>query len=233
MENLPNEILYEILSYLSYEERYKKRIVCRLWDKIIPILPLRTDEKSTYRNILTNMGTMIHFSRFLIENYYNESSEIFFLIELYDSKDNKICETYLDENNDYQVIIEYNNLPPNLCLMFHYFIKKVNQEDKILKMMAMILSHFITQEGYSSYLIKVGDEKINIGKLVNIVRENINHFFEDEKSLWEIYTEMKNVENDPIFKNFYHLLYEFKTIIPPFIWNDKKLIKQFVNIVFE
>jgi hypothetical protein len=45
MDIIPNEIIYQILSYLTLEERMSKRIVCRNWNEIISQLPFNMDEK--------------------------------------------------------------------------------------------------------------------------------------------------------------------------------------------
>jgi hypothetical protein len=72
METLPNEILFEILSYLDLDQRKDKRIVCRLWNQIILCLPISLSEfqKEMVSTNMLNISIQIHFASDIIEYAY-------------------------------------------------------------------------------------------------------------------------------------------------------------------
>ena len=98
MENLPVEILSEILSYLPLQERKDKRLVNQLWNQIMPSLDLNIEAVQEVQDNLRKIGILVVFVDELLDFAYEEKNIKF---KWTDEKGEKIASLDVDYEGDY------------------------------------------------------------------------------------------------------------------------------------
>lgn len=142
METIPNEILFHILSYLDLDERADKRRVNKLWNEMIPSLPLTLSD-SLKQEIIENMrriSIQIHFANNILYFVYEDEE-----IQTY---------TFLDSNEN---ILFDLSMDPNWETMGNYFTNVNVEDSKWTKIKSDLDYIFETEEGMIETYVKYID----------------------------------------------------------------------------
>jgi len=195
MNTLPQEILNEILDYLSLSERLEKRIVCKRFRDII--VPLSLDKKNLYllRECLFELGAIVNLQymlkkhihlhqSFILECISNISGIVFHKVKF------EIYRAQMDMNQDVHTIIRREILVDSQNRFTEYDdIDGTNYYDGMKKLLCNIRDFFIISNN-SNVIIHHNytpfDWKEEVKKLFDTPLEKTIHVMQANEKILDI-----------------------------------------------
>jgi hypothetical protein len=230
MENIPNEILFEILSYLEIDDRKDKRTVNKLWNEMIPSLPLTLSEQKKEK-IIKNMrriSIQVHFVRDIM--YYAFEDENILEYTFSDLDQNVLFELSMDPN-----WMTIGNYLTNVKIESSRWIKINLDLDKIFESEDILIQTYIEYMSYllsqiqeikyislSSSDLRLDIETINksmVEDVMAVIHNDIFYLIEKDDIFRDVFV-------FDIFKGYLEIMNKWKMnilrIFPKYVINDRE-----------
>jgi hypothetical protein len=243
MENIPNEILQQILSYLPNDQRGLTRQVSKLWKDVTEDLPTQfnDEEKSLMMFETLMLGSRLVFARDLIDTIFDDKN---IEIHLLDDQDKKIISYHFNYDLD---LDEEDSYEPDLMILdkkYKDHEEKLKQNLKIpddsMTFSLLRLIIYMMMKFPSDFTIQVNQRKIKIKQLKKQIRLAIVNWFHQRKSLDKIlFPKDKPIEeilNESILSSYLEELLDhterIKEIVPNYILRDPEVFKKLLKTIF-
>jgi hypothetical protein len=233
MEIIPNELLYEVLSYLTIEERESSRVVSKKWRDLVPYLPIKIS-KQTKEEVLGNMKKLAIQLFFLFDildlNYEEKSKHYTFL----DENQKQLFKLHLDPYNEIKSV--YNiSLSREIYDDIDRFVSMDEDDNHSMEMFLNDMEYILFRIPEIRYILTNDELKDidDISKTLEVIfyllQENTEQMFTKIPMLKEIYT-------NSLYENYLNVMEDIKrkilSYIPNYIKNDKDLLQKYIlNVI--
>lgn len=238
MEEIPNEILFEVLSYLTLDERQTNRRVNKNWKDLISDLPihLSKQQKKEALEDMKKLAIQIYFVKDIIDfNFEEETKKYLFL----DSNQNRLFELTIDPYEEGEFHLENKSLDKKKYQDLKTGLNEIFEMDDIVLIVRYIeYMNFILKKLPEIKFISSDEKTIDIKDIDDIITHEELAFLQDRKDLL--------IKKNPIFEDIFTESYlksyldELKVlkrkilnIFPNYVVNDKDLLERYILSIFK